>query len=235
VISVNPGAGLRLSASRKKAGMKIRPKLWTAERERAWREEFARRSAGLSRLDAFQAWRSTPARPGPVMVWRSDHLGAFLDAAEGERLYALFCVVAYCAFRRGEAVGQKLAEVDYDAGALAVGPTIVQVDGKAVAKDDAKTDESETWVRAGPEVMEPLRAQRQRQIAEKLRWGPAWDDTGYVHTLQDGSPYDPGYVSTRFERVAWMAGLPPCRCGTSGTARRPSPWRPGRTSRRCRR
>jgi integrase len=163
----------------------------------------------MSRLEAFQAWRSTPARPGPVMVWRPGQLGAFLDAAEDERLYALFCVVAYCAFRRGEAVGQKLAEVDYDAGALMVGPTIVQVGGKAVAKDDAKTEGSGTWVRAGPEVMEPLQAQRQRQIAEKLAWGPSWRNTGYAHTLQDGSPYDPGYVSTRFERVAFMAGLPP--------------------------
>ena len=65
----------------------------------------------------FQAWRSTPARPGPVMVWRPDQIGTFLDAAEDERLYALFCVIAYCALRRGEAVGQKLAEIDYDAGA----------------------------------------------------------------------------------------------------------------------
>ena len=156
LIPVNPGAGLRLSASRKKAGVKILPKLWTTERERAWREEFARRSAGMSRLEAFQAWRSTPARPGAVMVWRPDQIGKFLDAAEDERLYALFCVVGYCALRRGEAVGQKLAEIDYDAGALMVGPTIVQVGGKAVAKDDAKTQGSETWVRAGPEVMEPL-------------------------------------------------------------------------------
>jgi integrase len=209
LIPVNPGAGIRLSASRRKAGAKIKPRLWTAEREQAWREEFTRRTEGMSRLAAFQAWRSTPARPGPVMVWRPDQIGAFLDTTEDERLYALFCTVAYCAFRRGEAVGQKLAEINYDAEAIMVGPTIVQVGGKAVAKDDAKTLESESWVPAPPEVMGPLQAQRQRQIAEKLRWGPAWKNTGYVHTLEDGSPYDPGYVSTRFERVAWMAGLPP--------------------------
>jgi integrase len=209
LIPVSPGAGLRLSVSGKQSGVKVKPKLWTAERERAWREDFALRSGGMSRLDAFQAWRSTPARPGKVMVWRPDQVGAFLDAAERERLYALFCVIAYCALRRGEAVGQKLAEIDYETGALMVGPTIVQVGGKALAKDDAKTEGSQTWVRAGPEVMEPLRALRQQQITEKLRWGPAWSNTGYVHTLQDGNPYDPGYVSTRFERVAWMAGLPP--------------------------
>jgi integrase len=209
LIPLNPGAGIRLSASRKKAGTKVKPKLWTAEREQAWREDYTRRSEGLPELAAFRAWCSSPPRPGPVMVWRPDQVGAFLDAAEGERLYALFCVVAYCAFRRGEAVGQKLAEIDYDTGALMVGPTIVRVGGRAVAKDDAKTEGSESWVRAAAEVMDPLRAQRQRQIAEKLRWGPEWKDTGYVHTLQDGNPYDPAYVSARFERVAWRAGLPP--------------------------
>lgn len=119
----------------------------------------------------------------------------------------MFCEVAYCALRRSEAIGQKLTEIDYEAGALMIGPTIVQVGGKAVAKADAKTDGTEMWVRAGPEVIEPLRALR--QIAEKLKWGPDWNDTGHVHTWQDGSPYRPGYVSNGFERVAWMTGLPP--------------------------
>jgi len=209
VIAVSPAAGIRLGTGRKKKGVAVRPKLWTAEREQAWREDFAKRTEGMSQLDAFQAWRSTPARPGPVMVWRPEHLGAFLDVAVDERLYAMFCVFAYCALRRGEAVGQKLTEIDYQAGALMISTTIVQVGWKARAKADAKTEESEAWVNAGPEVMEPLRAQRKRQLEERLRWGPAWNDTGYAHTLQDGNPYHPGYVSNRFERLAFMSGLPP--------------------------
>lgn len=44
-------------------------------------------------------------RPSPVMVWRPEQLGAFLDAAAGDRLYALYHLVAYRGLRRGEAAG----------------------------------------------------------------------------------------------------------------------------------
>jgi integrase len=41
--------------------------------------------------------------------------------------------------------------------------------------------------------------------------GPAWQDTGYVFTREDGTPYHPAQVSERFSRLAYVAGLPPIR------------------------
>ncbi len=209
VLTVNVAAGIKFGKGATSARSK--PRLWTLEQEQAWRDEFERRAEGLGKRDRFDAWRNTAARPGPVMVWRPEHLGRFLDAAEerGSRLYALFTLVAYCAFRRGEACGQKWRDVNTEARAFMIGPTIVQVGWKAVAKDDAKTEGSGVWVKAADEVMAALHAQRQRQVAERLQWGPAWQDTGYVHTHEDGTPYHPEQVSGEFEQIAYAAGLPP--------------------------
>jgi integrase len=60
-----------------------------------------------------------------------------------------------------------------------------------------------------PDVADPLRAWRKKQTAERLQWGPAWRDTGYCFTQENGEPYDPEQVSGAWERVAFDAGLPP--------------------------
>ena len=39
----------------------------------------------------------------------------------------------------------------------------------------------------------------------------AWPDTGLVFTREDGAPVPGQWVSTRFEMLAYRAGLPPVR------------------------
>jgi hypothetical protein len=57
------------------------PLVWTAER--------------------VDRWLDTGHIPSPVMVWTPRQVGAFLDFAAEERLYALFHVVAFRGLRRG--------------------------------------------------------------------------------------------------------------------------------------
>jgi integrase len=57
-----------------------------------------------------------------------------------------------------------------------------------------------------------LRAWRKRQAAERLAWGPDWADArGRVFTREDGTPVPGQWASTRFETLAYRAGLPPVR------------------------
>jgi integrase len=98
-ITFNPAKFVELGSVRRPKGM-----LWTAERMARWRE--------------------TGEKPGPVMVWTPEQLGAFLDAAEGERQYALFHLVAYHGLRRGEAVGQAWEDVHFAAREITVAKEI---------------------------------------------------------------------------------------------------------------
>jgi integrase len=186
-------------------------KLWTAERERVWREGYAARLTGREKTP-FQLWRNTAARPGPVMIWKPAQLGQFLDATEDERMHALFAVVAYCGLRRGEACGLRWEDIDFDTGTVMIGTQIVQVGWKAVIKtDEAKSEASEEWVRLAAVVTDALRAWRKRQLEERVRWGGAWADTGFAFTHENGTPYHPAQVTAKFERLAFDAGLPPIR------------------------
>lgn len=62
----------------------------------------------------------------PVMVWTPAQLGAFLDAAESDRLYAIFHVIAHHGLRRGEAVGMDWENVNYKGRTVGVAREIVR-------------------------------------------------------------------------------------------------------------
>lgn len=212
LVAVNVAAGISIGrGDGRRRGRSSKAALWTAEREAKWRREFLVRAEGLPANQQFMAWRSTPARPSNVMIWKPPHLGAFLDAVPDDRLQAMFTVIAYCGLRRGEACGLRWEDVDWDTGSVAIGPTIVQAGWAAVEQDHAKAEASENWVRLEGVVMATLRSWRQQQRRERVQWGPAWNDTGYVFTQAHGLPYHPAYVTQRFERLAWRQQQPPIR------------------------
>jgi len=77
-----------------------------------------------------------------------------------------------------------------------------------VVTSQAKTTAGRRTVPLDPGLVSVLRAHRKRQLAERLAWGPASTDTGYVFTREDGEPYHPEHVSDRFETLARGAGVP---------------------------
>jgi integrase len=60
-------------------------------------------------------------------------------------------------------------------------------------------------------VLEALRAWRKLQAADQLVWGRDWADNDLVFTREDGTAVPGPWVSTRFETLAYRAGLPPVR------------------------
>ncbi|MER5892313.1 site-specific integrase [Streptomyces sp. NPDC001876] len=181
----------------------------------------ARRPKGLLWTDERVArWRETGQKPSAVMVWTPAQLGAFLDAAEGERLYAFFHLVAHHGLRRGEGVGLDWANVE--AKKITVAKEIV-VDGWTPVEEDPKTDGSAAAVMIDRGTARVLAAHRVQQLAERdarLVAGQTWTDTGKVFTQEDGAWLHPDTVSKTFRRIADAAGLPPinlrdCRHGAA--------------------
>jgi len=52
---------------------------------------------------------------------------------------------------------------------------------------------------------------QEAQAAERKAWGPAYEDSGYVSTQENGAPLHADHVANRFERLVAAAGVPPIR------------------------
>jgi integrase len=182
----------------------------------------AARPKGLLWTDERVArWQETGVKPGPVMVWTPAQLGAFLDAAEGHRLYAFFHLISHHGLRRGEGVGQAWADFSPARKEIRVSTEIV-VDGWTPIETDVKTDGSAAPVKLDAATVAVLLDHRERQHAERDAWNsqaaaereegkdtPDWTDTGKIFVQEDGSWLHPDHVSKEFRRICETAGLPP--------------------------
>ncbi len=143
-------------------------------------------------------------------TWSADEVARFLKSREGDRLYALWALLATTGMRRGEALGLYWSDVDLDEGKVAIRRGLVIA--------GAKTIESPTKTRAGartimlhPRTRDALRAHRIAQVAERLAAGPAWEDGEHVFTTETGHYLFPDRVTKVFSQHAQAAGLPPIR------------------------
>ncbi|OEV13145.1 site-specific integrase [Streptomyces nanshensis] len=155
-------------------------------------------------------WRRTGEKPSPVMVWTPAHTGLFLDHVVGDRLYALFHLIAFRGLRRGEACGQKWTDTHLDAGLVTVAKQLV-VDGWEVYEDDPKTDAGARTIALDSDTVQALKRHRIQQDKDREEWGSGWVETGRVFTRENGEPLHPANVTHHFIELSEKIGLPPIR------------------------
>ncbi|MEV0343651.1 tyrosine-type recombinase/integrase [Nocardia sp. NPDC050713] len=181
--------------------------VWTKAREKTWRNAIAKLiEEGRT---PKQARREAPT-PSSVMVWRADHLGAFLDAVEGDRLYALWHILGTRGLRRGEALALDWPVVDWDNKAVTIDNQLVH-SPSGVIEDTPKSDAGDRTVALGTENVSLLKAYRAAQKREQLKWGEAYTKTDRIFTREDGRDIDPNQFTKLFKRLAAAADLPPIR------------------------
>jgi hypothetical protein len=76
--------------------------------------------------------------------------------------------------------------------------------------------DSDGLVALDADTVAVLRTHRSNQLAERLAWGAAWTDTGYVFTKETGEPVHPDYVSRHFVRQVRNANR--LKLGSQGPA-----------------
>ena len=168
--------------------------------------------ADAERLELVIRNAAAAARPPAVdhkdrVTWSSEELGEFLESVRDDRLYPVFVVLATTGMRRGEVLGLRWRDVDFDAGDLAIANTRTPVKSEIVT-GPPKTARSRRQVFLDEWTIDVLRAQRRAQAADRLAAGPAWSAVeDYVFTDEVGVPLNPNSVSKRFDTIVRKSGL----------------------------
>jgi integrase len=71
--------------------------------------------------------------PTEKTVWRHEQVSQFLRSAKSHRYYPLFLLLLCYGLRRGEALGLRWQDVDFDNDTIAIRQQIQSVDGKIQA------------------------------------------------------------------------------------------------------
>lgn len=181
-------------------------------------------SALKAQLVAFNAAANVelPATPRPkVRPLEPAELGTLLDFVAGDRLGALYELIAATGLRRGEACGLRWRDVDLERGRLVVRQQLTQV-----AAGDEQPCPSCVTVHRGHTFGPPktasgdarlvdldagtigvLLAHRLAQDADRAAWGAAYVDHGLVFAREDGNPLPLDAVTKRFGELCDAAGV----------------------------
>jgi integrase len=145
--------------------------------------------------DGFQSWDAATLRR---------FLGE--SSESGDRLHALWILLAMTGMRRGEALGLRWSDVDLDAGRLRVVQTVIQVRSK-VTIGEPKTARGRRPIALDAGTVAVLCEHRRRSVEQRVLVGPAFEDRGLVFHHPDGSCLKPDAVSAAFVRRVRAAGL----------------------------
>jgi integrase len=155
------------------------------------------------------AWREQGQRP-IVAVWTVQQLSTFLNHVAGDRLSAMWWLIALRGLRRGEAAGLRWCDLDLNAGTLTIAQQRIAY-GATVHVGPPKTAASRRTIALDRTTVRLLREHHRRQQAEREAAGNQWRDSGYLFTAPDGLPLHPDWLTRRFRRLVTLSGLPPVR------------------------
>lgn len=141
-------------------------------------------------------------------TWSAEQLRAFLDAIKGERFYSAYHLAAATGMRRGEVLGLRWQDSDLQTATLAIQQKLTSPGYGHLCFGEPKTKAGRRSIPLDPTTLAVLKEHRKVQAAEKLAWGPGWNDLGLVFTREDGSPVLPDRFSDRFEHLVAASGLP---------------------------
>ena len=147
-----------------------------------------------------------------IQSFTPEQARAFLDAARGDRLEALYIVAITTGLRQGELLGLRWTDIDLELGRLAVRRALVagSVGSRGGAVFDApKNNKSRRTVKLTRSAIEALKRHKAAQNEERLKLGSLWQDHGLVFPNRVGKPMDHNNLYKRdFKKTLARAGLP---------------------------
>ena len=139
-------------------------------------------------------------------------IAAFMRAIEGHRFETVYLTMLFTGMRRGETFGLLWDSVDLDKGTIRIDRQLQNIPGKPgeFRLISTKNGKGRT-VAAAPSVVELLKKHRARQLRDRLKAGPLWQDHGYVFCNEVGEHLSPSTVYHNYKQIVASIGLPGMR------------------------
>lgn len=117
-------------------------------------------------------------------------------------------ILIYTGGRRGEALGIKWENIDFENKRIHIVNNSVYIVEKGTFEKSPKTEKSMRWIAVSDTVINMLKEYRAWQDAEAERLAGYWEDHGYVFTQENGKPMHPDSINGKLRKIEDKYGLP---------------------------
>ena len=145
-----------------------------------------------------------------MRAWSPGELRSFLQLVEKDPHFAAWVLAANTGMRRGEVLGLRWQDIDFDRRRLAIRQTIISIDYQ-VEISEPKTARGRRSIALDSGTVTALRSHRVAQNQQKLKLGEAYQDFGLVFCREDGTPIHPDRFTQMFDKHVKESGLPRIR------------------------
>ena len=143
-----------------------------------------------------------------------DEIPRFLAAIDESPMRNAYALCLFAGLREGECLGLSWAQVDFERGRITVNQQLQQEKAKGdryYISPSTKSGKPRT-IEPPPIAFEYLRAERVKQLENRLRAGPIWSNPDdLVFTDEAGKHYTFFMFYRRFKRIAASIGRPDAR------------------------
>ncbi|TYS68692.1 site-specific integrase [Sutcliffiella horikoshii] len=152
---------------------------------------------------------------GKIDTWDFEELNAFLNFAktykDGFRdnpfYYRIFTVAAYTGMRKGEILGLRKQDVDFEAKKLNLRKSVIETKKAGVSTGELKTLASYRQISIDDLLCSILKEQILKNNSNKLRLGAAYQQNGLIFCREDGAPFRPSTINKPFKIFIKKSGV----------------------------
>lgn len=140
-----------------------------------------------------------------------DQVRMLLIAAKGKRHEALYKLAITTGLRKGELLGLKWSDLDWDTHQLNVQRQIQRVPQKGLTYSQPKTAAGRRMIILGSDTISALKDHQKRQWVEREFKGEKWQDHDLIFPSSIGTPLSQSNLNRDYKQLLKEANLPDIR------------------------
>lgn len=140
-----------------------------------------------------------------------DQIQTLLKAVKGDKIEVPVTLISLLGLRRSEALGLKWDDIDFYNHTMDINAVVVYVGTESIYVEGTKSEASRRVLSLASELEAYLREVQRRQRENKLRYGNAYHDDGFICAQENGEVIKPQCLTTRFKKILARNGLPEIR------------------------
>ncbi len=156
-------------------------------------------------------------QPFEIQPLTMEQMQTLLATVRGHKWEALFTLALATGMRRGELLGLKWQDINFETGILQVRRVLSRVPTNMPEREhvyveaEPKTQKSRRSVMIAPFALEALKKHRNDQLEAKLKAGAFWQEYDYMFCTLHGTHLNPNHVVEEFKKLLNRARLPNIR------------------------
>ncbi|MBV7509494.1 site-specific integrase [Bacillus sp. sid0103] len=142
-----------------------------------------------------------------MRTWDNEQVKVFLEAAKGTPYYPVYLTTIYTGMRRGEVLGLRWQDVDFDNLVIYIRQSLQEVKKVGLTFKEPKSGKSRS-ITITPNLAKELKKLYKQQLEDKLFLGLLYEDLDLVFAQKNGKPIQPTEMHRNYRKVVELSGLP---------------------------